>query len=105
MHFFTRSVREGVIEILAPRFHHYLIPCPPRIPSRRFQYMQQKVTIAPLQSEAMTIGLIVTVEDSTGPDDREQDENLVEVFDNSNWSLRRDATNRMAQQGSRTAIH
>ena len=80
-----------MIEILAPRFHGYLIPCRPTIPSRRFEYMQQKVTIAPLEAEGVRIGLIVTVEDTTGNDDREHDENLVGAFDNSNWALRRDA--------------
>jgi HEAT repeat protein len=102
--FFTRSLREGVIEILAPRFHHYLIPCQPSLPSRRFQQMQQKVTIAPLQADAVTMGLIVTIEDMTDLEDRDQDDTLVEGFDNENWALRRAAADRMAAQGSDTAI-
>src|SRR5215475_12055728 len=75
--FFQRSLQEGVIEILASRFHHFLFPCRPLIPSRRFQQMQQKVTIAPLQVDAVTIGLIVTIEDTTEQADRKQDETLI----------------------------
>ena len=48
---FERSLKDGVVEILAPAFHHYLIPCAPLTPATYFDKMQQRVTIAPLRDE------------------------------------------------------
>ena len=62
---FERSVRDGVVEVLATAFHHYLIPCAPVTPSAQFDQMQQRVTIAPLRDADTIAGLIVTVEDVT----------------------------------------
>jgi HEAT repeat protein len=63
---FQRSLNDGVVEVLAPAFHHYLIPCDPVTPARHFDKMQQRVTIAPLRDDNQSIaGLIVTVEDVT----------------------------------------
>ena len=62
---FRRSLDQGVVEVLAPAFHHYLIPCAPVTPSRHFEKMQQRVTIAPLRDGDSIAGLIVTVEDVT----------------------------------------
>jgi HEAT repeat protein len=70
---FRRAVDHGTVEVLAPAFHHYLIPCPPRTPSSRFTQMQQRVTIAPLREDMRVIGVIVTIEDVTARLDREQD--------------------------------
>jgi len=60
-----RSLNEGVVEVLATAFHHYLIPCAPVTPSKRFDKMQQRVTIAPLRDDDAIAGLIVTIEDVT----------------------------------------
>src|SRR5918998_3627457 len=46
---FQRSLNEGVVEVLAPAFHQYLIPCAPITPTKHFDTMQQRVTIAPLR--------------------------------------------------------
>ncbi|HET6977147.1 MAG TPA: sister chromatid cohesion protein PDS5 [Pyrinomonadaceae bacterium] len=62
---FQRSLKDGVVEVLATAFHHYLIPCEPISPSKHFDKMQQHVTIAPLRDEQTIAGLIVTVEDVT----------------------------------------
>jgi HEAT repeat protein len=70
---FERVVQEGVVEVLAPTFHRYLIPIPPRTPSRRFTEMQQSVTIAPLRSDSEVVGVIVKIEDVTTRIDRERD--------------------------------
>src|SRR5215813_11804899 len=48
---FRRSLLEGVVEVLAPAFHHYLIPCAPVTPAKHFDQMQQRVTIAPLRDD------------------------------------------------------
>lgn len=62
---FERSLKDGVVEVLAPAFHHYLIPCAPVTPAKHFDKMQQRVTIAPLRDDDFIAGLIVTVEDVT----------------------------------------
>ena len=70
---FQRSLNEGVVEVLATAFHHYLIPCAPVTPSRHFDKMQQRVTIAPLHDDDSIAGLIVTVEDVTERLERERE--------------------------------
>ena len=70
---FQRSLNEGVVEVLATAFHHFLIPCPPVKASKHFDKMQQRVTIAPLRDEDAIQGLIVTVEDVTDRLDRERE--------------------------------
>ena len=71
---FERSLNDGVVEMLAPAFHHYLIPCAPATPAKHFDNMQQRVTIAPLRDESDAIaGLIVTVEDVTERLDQERE--------------------------------
>jgi HEAT repeat protein len=69
---FRRVLGEGVVEVLAPAFHHYLIPCPPSAPSKHFDRMQQRVTIAPLRDGDRTVGALVTVEDVTARIERER---------------------------------
>ena len=68
-----RSLNEGVVEVLATAFHHYLIPCAPVTPSKRFDRMQQRVTIAPLRDDDAIAGLIVTIEDVTERLERERE--------------------------------
>src|SRR5262245_10431443 len=92
---FKRSLDEGVVEILAPRFHHYLFACTPRTPSRRYERMQQKVTIAPLVEDEVRVGLIVTVNDVTEDIDRDRDDSLVSQFGDESWLMRRQATENM----------
>ncbi len=70
---FQRSLNEGVVEVLATAFHHYLIPCAPVTPSKRFDKMQQHVTIAPLRDDETIAGLIVTIEDVTERLERERE--------------------------------
>ena len=70
---FQSVLANGVVEVLAPRFHHYLIPCAPLEPSNRFDKMQQHVTIAPLRESEAVLGIIVTIEDVTARLDRERD--------------------------------
>ena len=70
---FQRSLKDGVVEVLAPAFHHYLIPCAPVNPSKHFEKMQQRVTIAPLRDGDTIAGLIITVEDVTDRLERERE--------------------------------
>ena len=68
---FRRVLEEGTIELLAPAFHRYLIPCPPSFDSQHFAEMRQRVTIAPLREDETIRGLIVTIEDVTERLERE----------------------------------
>jgi HEAT repeat protein len=70
---FQRALNQGSVEVLAPAFHHYLIPCAPLTPSKCFDRMQQRVTIAPLRDGDSVAGLIVTVEDVTERLERERE--------------------------------
>jgi HEAT repeat protein len=71
---FERVLATGVVEVLTPAFHGHLIACPPLTPSRHFETMRQRATIAPLRDERSSIvGIIVTVEDLTMRLDRERD--------------------------------
>jgi HEAT repeat protein len=62
---FDQVLSRGVVEILAPAFHRYLVACPPALPSPIFDRMQQRVTIGPLREDGRIIGTIVAVEDVT----------------------------------------
>ena len=70
---FKRVLAEGIVEVLAPAFHHYLFACEPGAPSKHFDKMQQRVTIAPLRERNSIAGTIVTIEDVTERLDRERD--------------------------------
>lgn len=69
---FSEVLATGSARVLAPAFHHYLIQCPPRSASAHFDYMQQRVTVAPLTAGTDAVGLIITLEDVTGRLDRER---------------------------------
>ena len=69
---FRRVLDEGVVEVLAPAFHHYLIPCPPASASEHFDRMRQRATIAPLREGGRVVGALVTVEDVTARLERER---------------------------------
>lgn len=70
---FERVLKDGVVEVLAPTFHHYLFECPPKVSSKYFDKMQQRVTIAPLRENDAIVGTIVTIEDVTARLDRERE--------------------------------
>ena len=60
-----RVIRQGIFEVLAPAFHKYVIPCPPRTGSAHFDHMRQFVTISPLRNETDVTGVSVIIEDVT----------------------------------------
>ena len=130
---FQRSLNDGVVEVLAPAFHHYLIPCAPVTPAKHFDKMQQRVTIAPLRDNTERIaGLIVTVEDVTARLERERelathlaegDETtrltaaetisddasfdttpLLEALSDDSWKVRRAAVKGVSQRAAPEAI-
>lgn len=127
-----RRVADGAgVEVLAPAFHKYLIPCPPRDPTSRFERMRQHVTIAPLRDRDGIAGLIVTIEDVTARFDRDlqlsvdldsHDEAvrlraaetlaaggaapslLAGALTDDSWRVRRVAAEGMAASGGRAAV-
>src|SRR4051812_17891218 len=70
---FQQVLADGVVLVLAPALHGYLIACAPLTPSRHFEKMQQHVTIAPLRDHDQIVGTLVTIEDVTARRDRERD--------------------------------
>ncbi len=130
---FERVLRDGVVELLAPVFHKYLIPCPPQAPSSRFDLMQQQVTLAPLREDGKIVGTLVTIQDVTARLDRERElaeqlaspdeatrlraaqalaeeeseasvQALAGVLGDESWRVRRAAVNGLARRGGADAV-
>jgi HEAT repeat protein len=68
-----RVVVDGIVQVLAPALHHYLIRCAPEQPSRYFDAMQQRVTMAPLSDGETVVGVLITIEDVTARLERERE--------------------------------
>ena len=98
---FERVLATGVVEVLAPTFHHYLIPCAPLTPSKRFDKMQQHVTIAPLREQQSIVGAIVTIEDVTSRLERERD--LAEQLASADEPTRLRAASAIAREDDQSA--
>src|SRR4029450_12390328 len=73
---FEGVLTSGSVHVLAPAFHHYLLPCLPRTPSPRFAQMQQRVTLGPLRENGKVVGVMVAVEDVTARLDAERELSL-----------------------------
>ena len=103
---FQRSLNDGVVEVLAPAFHHYLIPCAPVTPSKHFDQMQQRVTIAPLRDDNTIAGLIVTIEDVTERLEREREaaSPMLKALSDEDWRVRREAVQEVSQRAAPEAI-
>ena len=68
-----RVSESGEVAVLAPAFHEYLLPCPPRFRAAHFTRMQQHVTLAPLRAADAIVGVVVTIEDVTARRNRERE--------------------------------
>ena len=103
---FQRSLNDGVVEVLAPAFHHYLIPCAPVAPAKHFDKMQQHVTIAPLRDDDAIAGLIVTVEDVTErlEGERKDVSLMLDALSDEDWRVRRAAVTEVSQRAAPEAI-
>ena len=69
---FEQVLTTGEVQILAPAFHHYLVPCPTVVPSPHFDRMQQRVTLGALRQEGRIAGVMATIEDVTARLDAER---------------------------------
>jgi HEAT repeat protein len=88
---------EGVVEVLAPAFHQYLLRCAPPAPSRYFAQMQQHATIAPLRDGDRVVGTLVTIADVTARLERERA--LAEQLTGADERARLDAARALAEGG------
>ncbi|HEU5256904.1 MAG TPA: HEAT repeat domain-containing protein [Vicinamibacterales bacterium] len=116
--FLDEVLSTGTSRVLAPAFHHCLIPCPPRQPSPHFTEMQQFVTIAPLRSEETIVGAMLTIEDVTPRLDRQRDlmaelersnaasptPGAVEAVGAGDWKLRGIAVRNLRQRATTAEI-
>jgi HEAT repeat protein len=92
---FARVAATGEAHVLAPAFHHYLIPCPPSRPARHFDRMQQLVTLAALVDEGRIAGVMATIEDVTARLDAEY--TLAEELRSSDPAVREQAATRLEE--------
>ena len=95
LRYFHEVLATGAIQVLAPAFHHYLIPCPPRSPSRRFTEMQQRVTIGPLRADDCIVGTMATIEDVTERTEAERD--IAESLTSADPDVRQRAAEALAR--------
>jgi len=91
---FRQVLGDGTVEVLAPAFHRYLIPCPPQTPSTYFDRMLQRTTIAPVVENEEIVGVLVTIEDVTAR--VEQERRLAEELKSHDVETRLSATQRLA---------
>jgi HEAT repeat protein len=106
----SEIVATGSARVLAPAFHHYLIRCALPVPSPHFEYMQQRVTIAPLTGEAAVVGLMITIEDVTARLERERQvaaildpaspERRTEALASDDWQVRGEAVRQLKRSAS-----
>ena len=95
LRYFHEVLATGAIQVLAPAFHHYLIACPPRSPSRRFKEMQQRVTIGPLREDDRIVGTMATIEDVTARMEAERE--IAESLTSDDPDVRRRAAEELAR--------
>ena len=100
---FRQVLETGEVQVLAPTFHHYLIPCTPREPSRYFERMQQRVTRGPLRDGDAIAGVMAAIEDVTARIDRERE--LAEGLRADDWRVRRAAVDDLSRAGDPDLFH
>jgi HEAT repeat protein len=99
---FRRVLEQGVVELLSPALHGYLIACAPVDPTPRFRYMQQRAIIAPLRDGDEITGLVVTIEDVTSRRDEERQE--LAGLASGDWRTRRQAADRILEEPGDTLV-
>ena len=92
---FTQVLKTGEVQVLAPAFHHYLLPCAPAAPSAHFDWMQQRVTLGPLKDGDRVAGVMAAIEDVTERLERER--TLTAAMRSGDWQARRAAVAGLAQ--------
>jgi HEAT repeat protein len=93
---FAQVVSSGEVQVLAPAFHHYLVPCAPRQASPNFAQMQQRATLGPLREDNRIVGVMATIEDVTVRIDRERQ--LAASLRADDWKVRRSAVDELSRE-------
>ena len=93
---FEDVLQSGAVHVLAPAFHHYLLPCSPRAASPRFARMQQRVTLGPLREEGRVVGVMVAIEDVTRRLDAEHE--LALALQSPDLEIRQEAVRSLEAQ-------
>lgn len=91
-----RVLNDGVVQVLAPAFHHYLLHCTTEDGAPYFDAMQQHVTISPLRNGASVDGVVITIEDVTQRCVRERQ--LAEQLKNHDEAIRLRAARKLAER-------
>jgi HEAT repeat protein len=99
---FTRALEQGVVELISPALHGYLISCRPQEPIGKFRQMQQRTVIAPLRDGPKITGLVVTIEDVT--ERREAESEDIGTLAGEDWRARRQALDRILAEPSQTPV-
>jgi HEAT repeat protein len=97
-------IDHGVVSILAPALHHFLIRCAHARAGSHFQTMQQHVTLAPLRVGESIEGVSITIEDVTARMERERA--LAAQLESSDVTERLSAASTIAREqiGSPTSL-
>jgi HEAT repeat protein len=94
---FEEVVASGAVHVFSPGLHRYLLPCPPAAPSRRFEHMQQRVTLGPLRDGDRITGVMVAIEDVTTRLEAERDLAEALAAGNDSWKARRAVVQELSQ--------
>jgi HEAT repeat protein len=89
-----RVADAGAVEVLAPAFHQYLIPCPPRAAAGHYARMQQHVTLSPLREGDGIVGVMATIRDVTAR--REGERRMAERLRSTDEATRLEAVEALA---------
>jgi HEAT repeat protein len=89
------TLATGQVQVLAPSFHHYFVPCPPVSPSAYFAQMQQRATLGPLDREGRVVGIIISLEDVTAR--LEAERRLAEAMQGGDAGAREAAVRTLAE--------
>ena len=100
---FEQVLASGQVQVLAPVFHHYLLPCAPAEPSAHFDRMQQRVTLGPLKEGDRIAGVMVAIEDVTDRMDRER--TLAASLRADDWQARRAAVADLTRHADEDLVH
>jgi HEAT repeat protein len=100
---FEQVLATGEVQVLAPAFHHYLLPCPPAEPSPNFDHMQQRVTLGPMRDGGRIAGVMATIEDVTARLDRERA--VAASLRADDWQARRAAVTDLARHADDDFAH
>jgi HEAT repeat protein len=96
-----RVIEFGMVEVLSPGLHGYLIASPPTTAYPGIDHMQQHVSMGPQREDGRVTGVVVTIEDVTERVARDRAraadvEAMTAALDRPQWPARRKEVQRLA---------